>query len=152
MSGMPVGSDAAGVLSVEGSTLNHIGIVVADIASSREMYGNLLGLAPISEVFEDPLQDVKVQFLGFPHKTSVELIEPLSEKSPARLALEKGGGLNHLCLEVDDLDDSLRRALASGAICTRRPVPAVAFGGRRIAFVFHRKAGLIEFVERPPAP
>ena len=145
---MPAENDAAAILSVEGSTLNHIGIVVADIAASREMFAKLLGLAPISEVFEDPLQDVKVQFLGFPRKTSVELIEPLSEKSPARLALEKGGGLNHLCLEVDDLDDALRRALAAGAICTRRPVPAVAFGGRRVTFVFHRKTGLTEFVER----
>jgi hypothetical protein len=52
----------------------------------------------------DDRQRVKVQFLvSVPDASSVEFIEPLPGESPARRALEKGGGLNHLCFEVADL-------------------------------------------------
>jgi hypothetical protein len=48
---------------------------------------------------------------------------------------------------VTDIVGSVKQAEADGAICVRAPVAATAFDGRRIAFVFFRGIGLIEYVE-----
>ena len=132
--------------------LHHVGIVVDNIDGHRPQYCRFFGLEPVSEVVTDNTQRVNVQFLASPGgETSLELIEPLEGESPVRRALEKGTTLNHLCFEVADVDRSVSRAEQDGAVCIRRPVPAAAFDGRRIAFVFYRGIGLIEFVEAPVA-
>ena len=62
--------------------------------------------------------------------------------------LQKGGGLYHLCFEVDDLDVTLQRLRDSGdAIVVCEPVPAPAIDNRRVAFVVTTDRDLIEFVE-----
>jgi methylmalonyl-CoA/ethylmalonyl-CoA epimerase len=127
--------------------LHHVGVIVANIERQGAQYARVLALAPQSPPIEDPIQKVMVQFWGLPGETPLELIQPLSPESPAARALQKGGGLNHLAFEVADLDSSVQDAIAKGAICTCEAVPAVAFGGRRIAFVFYRDVGLIEFIE-----
>ncbi|HEV8216451.1 MAG TPA: VOC family protein [Gemmatimonadaceae bacterium] len=130
--------------------LHHVGIVVDNIEGHRPHYCQFFGLEPISEVVTDETQRVNVQFLASRGtETSLELIEPLPGESPVRRALEKGNTLNHLCFEVGDIDKSVDQAVADGAMCIRRPVPAAAFDGRRIAFVFYRGIGLVEFVEAP---
>jgi methylmalonyl-CoA/ethylmalonyl-CoA epimerase len=127
---------------------HHVGIVVDNIERSAARYRQFFGLECISGIVRDSRQRVNVQFLGYRGDTSsVELIEPLPGDSPARGALEKGGGLNHLCFEVADIEESLRHAESEGVVCVCPPVPAAAFEGRRIAFLFFRDIGLIEFVE-----
>ena len=127
---------------------HHVGIVVESIERSAPRYQQFFGLRPVSGVVTDTTQRVNVQFLASEAgATSVELIEPLLGESPSRRALEKGGGLNHLCFEVADITESVRQAESEGVICVCRPVAAAAFDGRRIAFLFYRGIGLIEFVE-----
>jgi methylmalonyl-CoA/ethylmalonyl-CoA epimerase len=127
---------------------HHVGIVVESIERSAVLYQRFFALQPVSAVVTDTTQRVKVQFLATEAgATQVELIEPLSGESPARRALEKGGGLNHLCFEVPDITTFVRQAEAEGVVCVCPPVPAAAFGGRRVAFLVYRGAGLIEFLE-----
>jgi methylmalonyl-CoA/ethylmalonyl-CoA epimerase len=130
---------------------HHVGIVVGSIEESALRYRQLFGLEPVSPVVTDDRQRVNVQFLASEaDATSVELIEPLPGESPARRALEKGGGLNHLCFEVVNVAEYVRHAESNGVICVCPPVPAAAFGGRRIAFLFYKGIGLVEFVESAP--
>lgn len=83
---------------------------------------------------------------------SIELIEPAGPGSPVQKFLEQGGGLHHLCYEINSLDDAVREATARGLAIIRRPQPAVAFGGRRIAW-FHLRGGLlVEYLERSSPP
>jgi methylmalonyl-CoA/ethylmalonyl-CoA epimerase len=127
---------------------HHVGIVVESIERGASRYQQLFGLQPVSGVVTDNTQRVNVQFLASEvGATSVELIEPLPGESPSRRALEKGGGLNHLCFEVADLTEFVRQAESEDVVCVCEPVPAAAFNGRRIAFLFYRGIGLIEFVE-----
>ena len=127
---------------------HHVGIVVDSIERAATQYRKFFGLLPVSDVVTDHTQRVNVQFFASGKgATTVELVEPLPGDSPVRRALEKGGGLNHLCFEVPDIAESVRQAKSDGAVCVRRPVPAAAFGGRRIAFLFYRGIGLIEFLE-----
>lgn len=127
--------------------LHHVGIVVPNLDSWGVAYASSIGLEPASEIVHDPIQKVRLQFWGGPSAGLLELIEPAAPDSPVWGELKKGGGLNHLCFEVDDLDRQIQDAVTGGAILAVSPVPAVAFSGRRIAFLFFRKVGLIEFLE-----
>ena len=128
-------------------TLHHVGYATRDITKSRKLYEDL-GFAATTEVIHDPIQKVRVIFMATGASVLVELVEPATDDSPVSNFLAKQGpGLHHLCYEVDDLDAACARMREQGGIITCAPVPAVAFAGRRIAFVFRRE-GLIELLER----
>lgn len=130
--------------------LHHTGIVVPDIRAYGEIYAATLGLSATTEIFHDPIQKVRVQFWGGGEAESlIELIEPAAEDSPVWRALKKGGGLDHLCYETPDIEKTVQQSLDRGAALVRDLAPAVAFGGRRIAFLYFLELGLIEFVETP---
>jgi methylmalonyl-CoA/ethylmalonyl-CoA epimerase len=129
--------------------LHHVGVVVKDLASYGDAYGRLLGLTSDSEVFHDPLQKVHIQFWRDARGSLLELIEPASEDSPVWRDAKKGGGLNHLCYEVADMDKQIEQSVQQGAMIARPPLPAIAFGGRRVVFLYFLELGLIEFVEQP---
>lgn len=130
--------------------LHHTGIVVPDIKAYGEIYAATLGLSATTEIFHDPIQKVRVQFWGGGESESwIELIEPAGEDSPVWRACKKGGGLDHLCYETTDIEKTLEESLAKGGAIVRPLASAVAFGGRRIAFLYFLELGLIEFVETP---
>ena len=136
--------------SPSGVTLHHIGCVVDSIKDRVESYRLALGAISVSEVFEDPIQRSSVAFLALPAPGAVqlELIQPAVPDSPVMRFLEKGGGLHHLCYEVDDLLGQIQWMKLQRALLIRAPQPAVAFGGRHIAWMHTRDALLIEYLER----
>jgi methylmalonyl-CoA/ethylmalonyl-CoA epimerase len=78
----------------------------------------------------------------------IELIAPLSEDSPITSMLAKsGGGAYHLCFETADIEQALVHAKNNGCVIVSPPVPAVAFNGRRIAWIYTRSRQLFELVE-----
>jgi methylmalonyl-CoA/ethylmalonyl-CoA epimerase len=101
-------------------------------------------------IYADPLQKVKVAFLVTrPGEPQIELVEPLGPDSPvSRFLGERGGGLHHLCYEVDDLERHMAEMKSRGALIAKRPKPAVAFGGRPIAWMLTAERLLLEFLER----
>jgi methylmalonyl-CoA/ethylmalonyl-CoA epimerase len=104
----------------------------------------------VSGPFDDPIQRVSVSFLARSEKdvAEIELIAPLGDDSPIRSMLAKnGGGAYHLCLEAGDLDRALDHLRENGCVVVAAPVPAVAFGGRRIAWVYTSSRQLFELVE-----
>ena len=127
--------------------LHHVGIVVKDLASYGDAYAGVLGLEADSGIIYDPVQKVRAQFWKDARGSVLELIEPASPDSPVWRERQKGGGLNHLCYEVADIEQQLRDAVEKGGMVTSGLAPAVAFGGRRSAFVYFLELGLIEFLE-----
>jgi len=93
---------------------------------------------------------VKVTFLSSrPGEPLLELVQPVGEKSPVRKFLtEKGGGLHHLCYETESLETELQQMLSRRAMLVRRPQPAVAFDGRRIAWLLTQENLLVELLEK----
>ncbi|MDR3687969.1 MAG: VOC family protein [Fimbriimonas sp.] len=132
-----------------GMKVDHVGIVVADIDAVADEYAQVLGGVRLGGMVHDPMQKVDIQFLGLPDGSRIELIRPAGSDSPVAQALAKGGGLNHICYEVPDIERAIREALSTRALCVCPPTPAVAFGGRRVAFLFTKHIGLFEFVEQP---
>ena len=130
-------------------SLHHIGFVVASIAASAEGFVSSLGGSWDGLIFEDPIQKVKVTFLTpRPCEPRVELIEPASDDSPVRkFLLQKGGGLHHFCYETSDLEAEMKDMRSRRAMLVRNPQPAVAFNGRRIAWLLTRENLLVELLE-----
>lgn len=137
-------------MSSSGLTLHHVGCVVDSIAKRIDSYRVSLGSVTVSGIFEDPIQRARVAFLELPAQGTVqlELVEPMTPDSPVARFLEKGGGLHHLCYEVDDLQGQIQWMKSTGAVLIRSPKPAVAFNGRHIAWVRTPDALLIEYLER----
>lgn len=94
--------------------LNHVAIVVPDLAAAAAIYSDTLG-ATVSEPVPLPAHGVTTVFVELPN-TKIELLEPLGDDSPIARFLEKNpsGGMHHLCYEVDDIIAARDRLVASG--------------------------------------
>lgn len=128
---------------------HHVGFVVPDIAAAVDGFVRSLGAQWDGCIYADPHQKVKVTFLVTrPGDPQIELVEPAGEESPVlRFLREKGSGLHHVCYEVDDLERSLAEMKARGGMIASRPKPAVAFQGRRIAWMLTAQKLLVELLE-----
>jgi methylmalonyl-CoA/ethylmalonyl-CoA epimerase len=130
--------------------LHHVGVAVPSLEPTTQMLSDLLGYTVASGPFQDPIQKVNVIFLAKSDSDAaeIELIAPLSEDSPIQSILDKsGGGTYHLCFETSELEAALDHARKNGCILVAAPAPAVAFQGRRIAWIYTRSRQLFELVE-----
>jgi len=95
--------------------LNHVAIVVPDLAAARALYRDTLG-AKVSEAVDMPAHAVTTVFVELPN-TKIELLHPLGEGSPIAsfLARNPAGGMHHVCFEVDDILAARDRLKAEGA-------------------------------------
>lgn len=133
-----------------GLSFHHVGYVVRSIQAAAAGFTGSLALEWDGRVIHDPLQTVCVSFFhpraaGTP---AIELVEPAGTGSSVQRFLERGGGLHHVCFEVDSLDRQLERTKANRDLIVRPPAPAVAFEGRRIAWVYTKNKLLVEYLER----
>lgn len=128
--------------------LHHIGFVVSSIEATGQSFAQSVNGLWTKEIIHDPIQRVNVSFLSLPGtEAQMELVEPASQLSPVRAFLEKGGGLHHVCYEVEDCEQTLTAMRQRRAMIVRRPTPAVAFQGRRIAWALTAEKLLIELLE-----
>jgi methylmalonyl-CoA/ethylmalonyl-CoA epimerase len=142
--------DGVGPLEVGNAAFHHVGFVVRSISAAASNFQLFLSASWDGQMMYDPVQQVRVAFFSpaNPRNPVFELVEPASESSPVSRFLSKGVGLHHVCYELDDLDSALVQAQQVGLALVAAPAPAVAFDGRRIAWVCSRNRLLMEFLER----
>jgi methylmalonyl-CoA/ethylmalonyl-CoA epimerase len=130
--------------------LHHAGFVVESIGKSAAAFAESLGMVWDQRIIHDPAQTVRVSFLypGPPGNPTIELVEPEGTESAVARFLRRGGGLHHLCYEVDSIEKQLEWTRARRDLIIRAPTPAVAFEGRRIAWVYTKNKLLLEYLER----
>ncbi|BAZ25058.1 hypothetical protein NIES4073_59620 [Kalymmatonema gypsitolerans NIES-4073] len=127
--------------------LHHIGVAVPSISAGLNLY-SAMGFEAATPIYHDPIQKVRVQFINSGSDVLIELVEPAETDSPVSNFLKKrGSGFHHLCYLVDDINSSCEYVREQGGIITCTPVPAVAFQGKHIAFVYWHGT-IIEFLER----
>ena len=138
-----------GLCPADDLKLHHIGFVVSSIQDCAESFAHGLGASWDGKITFDPIQKVRVTFFEGRGSTDplIELVEPGEPESPVSRFLRHGGGLHHLCYEVEDLESHLNFCKSFGTIILRPPAPAVAFDGRRIAWAMTKKKLLLEFLE-----
>jgi methylmalonyl-CoA/ethylmalonyl-CoA epimerase len=121
----------------ENIIFHHIGYAVRQIADVDSSL----------HIFEDPIQGVRVAFQEV-HGVLLEYVEPMNKDSPINKYLELRHSVYHTCFEVVDLQSAIDNARRHGMFLLRRPKPAIAFGGRFIAWVTHPHLGLFELLQR----
>ena len=131
--------------------LHHIGFVVGSIEKTVDRFARSISAQWDGQIIADPLQGVRITFLrsvASPSESLIELVEPAGAKSPVENFLKRGGGLHHLCYEVNSLTAQLQLSRSLGGLVVRQPMPAVAFGGRQIAWVYTADKLLTEYLAR----
>jgi methylmalonyl-CoA/ethylmalonyl-CoA epimerase len=115
--------------------LNHVAIVVPDLAAAAAIYRDTLG-AKVSAPQALPEHGVTVVFVDTGN-SKVELLEPLGEGSPVTSFLEKNpsGGMHHICYEVDDILAARDRLKASGARVLGDGTPKIGAHGKPVLFL-----------------
>jgi methylmalonyl-CoA/ethylmalonyl-CoA epimerase len=115
--------------------LNHVAIAVPDLAAAAATYRKSLG-ATVSEPMPLPEHGVTVVFVTLPN-SKVELMEPLGAESPiaAFLARNAGGGVHHLCFEVDDIAAAVATLGAAGARVIGDGEPKIGAHGKPVVFL-----------------
>ena len=115
--------------------LNHVAIATPDLAKAASVYRDLLG-AKISAPVPQPEHGVTTIFVELPNG-KIELLEPLGENSPIAnfLARNPGGGVHHLCFEVDDIIAARDWLLKQGARLAGSPEPKVGAHGKPVLFL-----------------
>jgi methylmalonyl-CoA/ethylmalonyl-CoA epimerase len=131
--------------------LHHIGIAVVDVAAATAEYIDRFSFEPVGGLVHDPTQTAYARFLRPPGGTTfVELIAPDGPESRLAGALKRGGGLHHLCYTSDDIERACAHLRDCNMVLVQAPVAAVAFPGRRIAWLVGRDQILIELLEAGP--
>jgi methylmalonyl-CoA/ethylmalonyl-CoA epimerase len=126
--------------------INHIGIAVADVDEALKFWRDIMGLK-LDHIEDVPSSKAKVAFLPV-GDSDVELVFPTSEDAPiAKFLAEKGGGIHHLCIEVDDISAMLT-TLKSKGVRLIDEEPKV-LPGRKMAFIHPKSTGgvLLELYE-----
>ena len=118
--------------------INHVAVVVSDIDQALSFWQDALGLE-LHHVEDVPSQKAVVAFLPV-GDSEIELVKPTSDDSGlAKFLAEKGGGMHHLCFEVDDIDAKLAELKAKGVRLINET--ALALPGRKMAFVHPKSTG-----------
>ena len=95
--------------------LNHVAIVVPDLAAAAATYTDMLG-AQVSAPVDLPIHGVTTVFVELPN-SKIELLHPLDATSPIQSFLDRNpsGGIHHICYEVDDIYAASDHLQAQGA-------------------------------------
>jgi methylmalonyl-CoA/ethylmalonyl-CoA epimerase len=115
--------------------LNHVAIVVADLAAAAATYREVLG-AQVSAARDLPEHGVTTVFVELPN-TKIELLAPLGDNSPIARFLQAnpGCGMHHVCYEVDDIRVARDRLKAAGARILGDGEPKTGAHGKPVLFL-----------------
>ena len=121
--------------------LNHVAIVVPDLAQAAAVYRDTLG-AKVSAPVDLPAHGVTTVFVDLGN-TKVELLHPFGPASPiARfLAQHPAGGMHHVCYEVADIRAARDRLKAAGARVLGDGEPRIGAHDKPVLFLHPKDFG-----------
>ena len=114
---------------------SHVSIVVPDIEAAARMLADRYGLA-VGKRMVNEQQGVRLAYVELANG-KIELMEPSRPGSPIAKFLERNpkGGIHHLALNVDDMEQTAQMIGASGVRLLGDGKPQRNVAGERIAFV-----------------
>lgn len=135
-------------MSSSNSKIQHLGVAVESIDRALEFWRDGLGLELHEiEVVED--QGVRVAMLPI-GESRIELLEATGSETPVgKFIAKRGGGIHHVCVEVDEINSKLAELKARGVRLIDES-PRVGAGGALVAFIHPASTGgvLIELTQK----
>jgi methylmalonyl-CoA/ethylmalonyl-CoA epimerase len=127
---------------------DHIGIVASQIPDARHHISLMFAIKRWTEIFEDEVNGVSVQFGADGSGIVYELIAPLGERSPVSRAVKTGSAIiNHVAYKVISIENEAIRLIDMGCVPIGDPKPAIAYGGQRIQFFMSPLNFVFELIE-----
>lgn len=126
---------------------HHIGVACRELDDETRTL-SALGYQREGPDFTDPVQGIAGRFL-VGAGPRLELLAPLSETGVLRPWLNAGVKLYHLAYEARDVTAAIADLRAQGARLIVPPTAAVAFSGRKIAFLMLPNLLLSEIIALP---
>jgi methylmalonyl-CoA/ethylmalonyl-CoA epimerase len=127
--------------------IEHVGVIVRDTEESRRLWEGCFGI-PLGSTEANERRRLALYPIG---ESMVELIAGTTPDSKhQRMVAEGKGGLNHICFEVEDIDEALAELKEKG-IPLIDQVPRIGHAGCRIAYLDPSATEncLIELAELP---
>ena len=125
--------------------IDHIGYAVRDIDKAKKSF-ETLGYV-FEETIEDRDRNIYIAF-GEMDGYRIELVAPISEESPVDMHLSKIGPTPyHICYKSDNIEADIESLTANRYKVLIPLAPAIAFGNKRVVFMYSLAVGLIEIVE-----
>ena len=114
---------------------SHVSIVVPDIEAAARMLADRFGLS-VGERMVNEQQGVRLAYIELAGGR-IELMQPSRPDSPIAKFLERNpkGGIHHLALGVDDMEQTAHALRASGVRLLGDGKPQHNVAGERIAFI-----------------
>ena len=117
------------------SRFNHVAIAVPDLNLAKRSYEEKLG-AKVSEIKDYPNHGVSVVFVDLGN-AKIELLYPLGDNSPISNFLKKNpeGGIHHICLEVDNIDNTCKQLESQGVRILGSGEPKIGAHDKPVIFL-----------------
>ena len=128
--------------------ISHIGVAVENLNEAVKLYRESLGLE-IEGTEEVKEQKVKVAFIPM-GESRIELIESTDPNGAiAKFIERRGEGIHHIALEVDHIEDALKKLKERGVQLIDEK-PRIGAHNMKIAFLHPRSAKgvLLELCEK----
>jgi len=126
--------------------INHVAIAVPEVDAALTFWRDAMGLA-VDHIEDVPSQKATVVFIPV-GESEVELVRPTSDDTGvAKFLAERGGGMHHLCFEVDDIAGMMAQLKEKGVrLLSEEPQ---VLPGRKMVFIHPKSTGgvLVELYE-----
>ena len=134
-----------------GRGLAHVAIATPDADAVAALFVGALGAVRGEEEIIDG-GGLRIVFLHL-GSLVLELLEPRAGHTVAKFLQKRGPGLHHICLDVPDIEDALRRCREAGVRAIDE-TPRRGGKGSRIAFLHPKSMGgvLVELRQRGELP
>ena len=123
--------------------LHHIGIVVADLNKSVQIYSNL-GYVLEGEIKKDDIQNNLIAMMKSDNSPDIELIKAIDNKSTV---FNTKFGYHHICFELLPNENIFRifKEAKIGKVFTSA-ITAPAFNNRKVVFACLQNGTFVEFL------
>uniref|UniRef100_A0AC34QL00 VOC domain-containing protein n=1 Tax=Panagrolaimus sp. JU765 TaxID=591449 RepID=A0AC34QL00_9BILA len=113
--------------------LNHVAIACPDLEKASKFYKDLG--ANVSDPVPQKEHGVYTVFVNLGN-SKIELLHPFGEKSPIQNFLDKNkaGGIHHVCIEVKNIDEAIKKVKELG-VRTLGDKPKIGAHGKPVIFL-----------------
>jgi len=127
---------------------DHIGVFVRELHYGYDQLSKLIDIAHKSQVYDDPLLRVSIQFCFDESGVCYELVAPYGENNPVDPVIKNGANiLNHIAYKTTQFDESILKFRETGCVPLGNPQPALAFNGDRVVFFLTPLRLIFELIE-----
>ena len=126
--------------------IDHIGIAVKEMCSGINQWVNIFGYHQQTNVTTNKKQKVNIVFLEKEGSLDIKLIEPIDESSPIYQFAKRGGGIHHICLKCDDIEEKIDELQKLGCRLITSLQPGEAFDNEKFAFLYAGNGLNIELI------